>query len=49
MRIGEDIVTYIFGLIGLALVVKNGPQVSQIIQTTSSSVGMFTNVLTGGR
>jgi hypothetical protein len=45
----EKIVTYIGGLIALALVLKNGSQVSMIISTTSSSLGMFTGVLTGGR
>lgn len=48
MRIGEDVVTYVFGLIGLALVLKNGQQVSNIINQAGSSLGMFSNVLTGG-
>lgn len=44
----EKIVTYVGGLIALALVLKNGPQVSSIITRISSSTGMFANVLLGG-
>lgn len=45
----ERIVTYVGGLIALAVVLKNGPQVSSIITQISASTGMFANVLLGGR
>jgi hypothetical protein len=46
---GEKVVTYVGGLIALALIVRNGQAVSNIIGTVSSSTSMFTGVLLGGR
>ncbi len=48
MRIGEGIVTYVGGLIALALIVRNGAGVSNIIQTVTKSGSMFAGVLLGG-
>lgn len=46
---GEKIVTYVGGLIALAIVVRNGPEVSGIIQAITTSGSMFAGVLLGGR
>jgi len=46
--VGERIFTYVGGLIALAIVVRNGPGVSNIIQTVSKSGSMFAGVLLGG-
>jgi hypothetical protein len=43
----EKIATYVGGLIALALVLKNGPEVGRIISTISSQTGMFAGVLLG--
>ncbi len=43
----EKIVTYIGGLIALALILKNGPQVGMIITQISSSTSMFSGTLLG--
>ena len=47
MRIGEELVTYVGGLIALALVVRNGPAVSNIVKQVSGSGSMFAGVLLG--
>lgn len=44
---GEKAVTYFGGLIALAIVVRNGPQVGGIIQAISKSGSMFASVLLG--
>jgi hypothetical protein len=43
----ERIVTYVGGLIALALVLKNGPQVSRIITQVAASTSQFSSVLLG--
>lgn len=49
MRVGEQLVTYIGGLIALALIVRNGPAVSSIIAKASGGFGQFAGVLLGSR
>ncbi len=49
MRVGEELITYATGLIALALVVRNGTPISNIIKQVSSSTSMFSGVLLGGR
>lgn len=44
---GEKVITYVGGLIALALIVRNGPQVTGIIQQISKSGSMFAGVLLG--
>jgi hypothetical protein len=43
----ERVVTYIGGLIALAIVLRGGPQVSGIIRQVSSSTSMFAGTLLG--
>lgn len=47
MRVAEEAITYVGGLIALALIVRNGGGVSNIIQTISKSGSMFAGVLLG--
>lgn len=44
----EGVGTYAAGLIALAIIVRGGPQVSNIIQTVTKSGSMFAGVLLGG-
>lgn len=48
MRIGEQLVTYVFGLIALAVVLRNGSNVDMIISSASTGVTSFAGKLLSG-
>jgi hypothetical protein len=45
MKLGETFITYVIGVIGLALVVRNGDKVSSIIRASFGGAGDFATAL----